>query len=115
MRSTIFIFLLFTISPLFTIGCNQIINRSLDAIKEESKSERIEDNKKISEEIDGTKKEKIPTNDLNKKLHTEKMEQDIDNLTVINSDERRRKYNFIGTTREGPYRSGSVDRINSDK
>ena len=115
MKSKYFLVTLFTISLLMSFGCDQILNRTLESIKEvkenpptlnQEKSEReelIPDKDRI---VNGTAKEE------------EKPSQKIVIENTSNADDNRileKEYNVIGTDKDGPYRSGEINRIRSRK
>ena len=110
MKSNIFIFTIFTISSLVLFGCDQIIDRSMGKISETKNNESTLTNKGSSlKSLDNSSKENIIKNpEQEKKLQDEDLSKD-------NSKELTKKYDVIGTNKDGPYRSGETNRIRSTK
>ena len=110
MKFNIFIFTIFTISSLVLFGCDQIIDRSMGKISETKNNESTLTNKGSSlKSLDNSSKEniiKIPEQE--KKLQNEDLSKD-------NSKGLKKKYDVIGTNKDGPYRSGETNRIRSTK
>ena len=110
MNSNIFIFTIFTISSPVLIGCDQIVDRSMGKISETKNNESTLTNKGNSlKSIDNSPKENII-----KKPEQEKKLPGKD-LSKDNNEDLKKKYEVIGTNKDGPYRSGETNRIRSTK
>ena len=110
MKSNIFIFTIFTISSLVLFGCDQIIDRSMGKISETKNNESTLTNKGSSlKSLDNSSKDNII-----KKREQETKLTDED-LPKDNSKGLKKKYDVIGTNKDGPYRSGETNRIRSTK
>ena len=110
MKSNIFIFTIFTISSLVLFGCDQIIDRSMGKISETKNNESTLTNKGSSlKSLDNSSKDNII-----KKREQETKLTDED-LSKDNSKGLKKKYDVIGTNKDGPYRSGETNRIRSTK
>jgi len=110
MNSNIFIFTIFTISSLVLIGCDQIVDRSMGKISEKKNNESTLTNKGSSlKSIDNSPKENII------KKPEQKQKLPGKDLSKDNSKELKKKYEVIGTNKDGPYRSGETNRIRSTK
>ena len=109
MKSNIFILIIFTISSLMLFGCDQIIDKSLEKLSKTKNNESILTNKESSlKSLSDSNKE----NSINK---PEEKKQTKEGLSKDNSDELKKKYEVIGTNKDGPYRSGETNRIRSTK
>ena len=110
MNSNIFILTIITISSLVLIGCDQILDRSMGKISEIKNNESTLTNKGSSlKSIDNPPKE----NNIKKPEQEEKLPGEY--LSKGNSKELKKKYEVIGTNKDGPYRSGETNRIRSTK
>ena len=110
MKSNIFIFTIFTISSLVLFGCDQIVDRSMGKISETKNNESTLTNKGSSlKSLDNSSKDNII-----KKREQETKLTDED-LSKDNSKGLKKKYDVIGTNKDGPYRSGETNRIRSTK
>ena len=110
MKSNIFIFSIFTISSLALIGCDQIVDRSMGKITETKNNESKFTNKGNSLiSIDNSPKENI----IEKPEHEKNLPGE--DFSKDNSKELKKKYEVIGTNKDGPYRSGETKRIRSTK
>ena len=110
MNSNIFIFTIITISSLVLIGCDQILDRSMGKISETKSNESTLTNKGSSlKSTDNSPKENI----IKKPEHEKKLPGE--DLSRDNSKELKKKYEVIGTNKDGPYRSGETNRIRSTK
>ena len=110
MKSRIFILLIFTISSLVLFGCDQIVERSLGNISKTKNSDSTLTNKESSlKSLDSSSEENI-TNKLDEK---ESIAEEV--LSNDNSNAFKKKYEVIGTSKDGPYRSGETNRIRSTK
>ena len=91
-------------------GCDQIVDRSLGKISETKNNESTLTNKGRSvKSLDNSPKENIVKKpEQDKKLPDEDLSKD-------NSKGLKRKYDVIGTNKDGPYRSGETSRIRSTK
>ena len=90
-------------------GCDQIIDRSLEKLSKTKNNESILTNKENSLKSLG---------DSNKENSIKKPEEKTkikEGLSEDNSKELKKRYNVIGTSKEGPYRSGETNRIRSTK
>ena len=109
MKSNIFILIIFTISSLMLFGCDQIIDKSLEKLSKTKNNESILTNKESSlKSLSDSNKE----NSINK---PEEKKQTKEGLSKDNSDELKKRYDVIGTNKDGPYRSGETNRIRSTK
>ena len=91
-------------------GCDQIVDRSLGKISETKNNESTLTNKGRSvKSLDNSPKENIVKKpEQDKKLPDEDLSKD-------NSKGLKRKYDVIGTNKDGPYRSRETSRIRSTK
>ena len=109
MKSNIFSLIIFTISSLMLFGCDQIIDKSLEKLSKTKNNESILTNKESSlKSLSDSNKE----NSINK---PEEKKQTKEGLSKDNSDELKKRYDVIGTNKDGPYRSGETNRIRSTK
>ena len=109
MKSNIFILIIFTISSLMLFGCDQIVDRSLGKISKTKNNESTLTNKESSlKSLDSSNKENIIKKKKRKKIPEEDLSKD-------NSKDLKKKYDVIGTNKDGPYRSGETNRIRSTK
>ena len=110
MKSRIFILLIFTISSLVLFGCDQIVDRSLGNISKTKNNDSTLTNKESSlKSLDSSSEENM-TKKFEKKENTA---EEI--LSNDNSNAFKKKYEVIGTNKDGPYRSGETNRIRSTK
>jgi len=110
MKSRIFILIIFTISSLVLFGCDQIVDRSLGHISKTKNNDSTLTNKESSlKSLDISSEENI-TKKLDKK---ESIAEEV--LSNDNSNAFEKKYEVIGTNKDGPYRSGETNRIRSTK
>ena len=110
MKSKIFILIIFTISSLMLFGCDQIVDRSLGNISKTKNNDSTLTNKESSlKSLDSSSEENI-TRKLEKKESTAE-----EVLSNDNSNALKKKYDVIGTNKDGPYRSGETNRIRSTK
>ena len=110
MKSNIFIVILFTISSLVLFGCDQIVDRSLGKISKAKNNESLLTNKESSlKPLDKSNKDNI----INKPEEEEKLPEE--SLSNNNSKELIKKYDVIGTNKDGPYRTGETNRLRSTK
>ena len=110
MKFNILILIIFTISSPILFGCDQIVDRSL------GKTNKIKSN----ESTLGTKEKPLKSlgsssKDNIKKKSKEKDSSVTGDLSNDNSEALKRKYDVIGTNKDGPYRSGETNRIRSTK
>ena len=90
-------------------GCDQIIDRSLEKLSKTKNNESTLTNKESSLK---------PLGDSNKENSIKKSEERKEikeGLSKDNSRELKKRYDVIGTNKEGPYRSGETSRIRSTK
>ena len=105
-----FMSIIFTISSLMLFGCDQIVDRSLKKISNAKNNESTLTNKKSSQKLlDNPSEENI-----RRKLE-EKESLEEERLSDDNSNAQKKKYDVIGTNKDGPYRSGETNRIRSTK
>ena len=91
-------------------GCDQIVDRSLGKISKTKNNDSTLTNKERSlKSLDSSSEENI-TRRLEKK---ESIAEEI--LSDDNSKTLKKKYEVIGTSKDGPYRSGETNRIRSTK
>ena len=110
MKSNIFILIIFTISSLVLFGCDQIVDRSLGKINKTKNNDSTLTSKESSlKYLDSSSEENI-TRKLEKKESTAK-----ESLSNVNNNALKKKYDVIGTDKDGPYRSGETNRIRSTK
>ena len=110
MKFNIFIFTIFTISSPVLIGCDQIVDRSMGKISETKNNESTLTNKGSSlESLDNSPKDNI----MKKREQETKLTEE--DLSKDNSKGLKKKYDVIGTNKDGPYRSGETNRIRSTK
>ena len=110
MKSRIFILIIFTISSLVLCGCDQIVDRSLRNISKTKNNESTLTSKESSLKTLDSSSEKNITRKLEKKENTAEEALSNDNSSVF-----KKKYEVIGTNKDGPYRSGETNRIRSTK
>ena len=90
-------------------GCEQIIDRSLEKINKTENNESTLTNRESSlKPLDNSIKENIIKEPEEKKIVE-------DDLYKDNNKELKKKYDVIGTNKDGPYRSGETNRIRSTK
>ena len=90
-------------------GCDQIIDRSLGKLSKTKNNESTLTNKESSlKSLGDSNKE----NSIKKPEEREKVRE---GLSKNNSKELKKRYEVIGTNKEGPYRSGETSRIRSTK
>ena len=110
MKSNIFIYIIITISSLILFGCDQIVDRSLGKIRETKNNEStLTKNESSLKSLDSSNKEDITNNPEGGRKIAE------EDLSVDNSKETKKKYDVIGTNKDGPYRSGETNSIRSTK
>ena len=109
MKSNIFILIIFTISSLMLFGCDQIIDRSLEKLSKTKNNESTLTNKESS------LKSLSDPNEKNSIKKPEEKKGAKEGLSKDNSKELKKRYDVIGTNKEGPYRSGETSRIRSTK
>jgi len=110
MKSSIFVLIIFTISSLILFGCDQIVDRSLGKISRIKNGESTLTKKESSLRSLGTSSEEnIAVKLEEKEFIAEENLSDDNDKTLI------KKYNVIGTNKDGPYRSGETNRIRSTK
>ena len=91
-------------------GCDQIIDRSLEKLSKTKNNESILTNKESSlKSLDSSSEENI-TKKLEQKEGTAE-----EVLSNDNNNAFKKKYEVIGTNKDGPYRSGETNRIRSTK
>jgi len=110
MKSNIFIFIIFTISSLTLFGCDQIVDRSMGKINETKNNESTLTNKESSQKSLDSPSEKNIIRQLEEKESIAEERLSNDNSNAI-----KKKYEVIGTNKDGPYRSGETNRIRSTK
>jgi len=92
------------------ISCDQIVDRSLGKISKTKTNESLLTNKESSlKTLDNSDKE----NNMNKPEKEKKLIEE--NLSNENSKELIKKYDVIGTNKDGPYRTGETNRLRSTK
>ena len=110
MKFNILVLIIFTISSLVLTGCDQIVDRSLGKISKTKNNESILNNKESSlESFNSSSEENIATK-LEKKESITGERLSNDNRKAL-----KKKYDVIGTNKDGPYRSGQTNRIRSTK
>ena len=109
MKSNIFILIIFTISSLILFGCDQIIDRSMEKLGKTKNNESTLTNKESS-----VKSLSDPNNENGNKKPKGGWEIK-EGLSKDHGKELKKKYDVIGTNKEGPYRSGETSRIRSTK
>ena len=110
MKSKIFILIIFTISSHMLFGCDQIMDRSLGNISKTKNNDSTLTNKESSlKSLDSSSEENI-TKKLEQKEGTAE-----EVLSNDNNNAFKKKYEVIGTNKDGPYRSGETNRIRSTK
>ena len=110
MNSNIFILIIFTISSLVLFGCDQIVDGSLENISKTKNHDSTLTNKESSlKSLDSSSEENI-TKKLEQKEGTAE-----EVLSNDNNNAFKKKYEVIGTNKDGPYRSGETNRIRSTK
>ena len=110
MKLNIFILIIFTISSLMLFGCDQIVDRSLKKISNAKNNESTLTNNESSQKSLDSPSEK----NIVRKLE-EKESIAEERLSNDNSNAIKKKYEVIGTNKDGPYRSGETNRIRSTK
>ena len=110
MKSNILILITVTISSLLMFGCDQIVDKSFEKIKKIKNNESTLINQKSSQKsLDSSSKE----NNTKKSENKESIEEE--GLSNSNNRATKRKYDVIGTNKDGPYRSGENKHIRSGK
>ena len=110
MKSKIFILIIFTISSLMLFSCDQIVDRSLGKISKTKNNDSVMTNKESSlKSLESSNEENITRKSEEKESITEE-EPSNDNSKTL-----KKKYDVIGTNKDGPYRSGETNRIRSTK
>ena len=104
-----------TVSYSLLFGCDQIVNRSLNTIKKQNNT-LSSSSKERSQQLGDDEKNFDSTlkTDVNKqatKLEMKHTHPKIDS----NEATKERVFEIIGTNKDGPYRSGNIKRLNSDK
>ena len=90
-------------------GCDQIIDRSLEKLSKTKNDESTLTNKESSlKSLGDSNKENSIKKPEEKKIIKEGLSKD-------KSKELKKRYDVIGTNKEGPYRSGETSRIRSTK
>ena len=90
-------------------GCDQIMDRSLEKLTKTKNDESTLTNKESSlKPLGDSNKEKSIKNPEEEKIIKEGLSKD-------KSKELKKRYDVIGTNKEGPYRSGETSRIRSTK
>ena len=90
-------------------SCDQIVDRSLGKISKAKNNESVLNNKESSlKPLDNYNRENITKKPEEEKLPGEDLSKD-------DSKELKKKYDVIGTNKDGPYRSGKTNRIRSTK
>ncbi|MDA9689047.1 hypothetical protein N9V13_01340 [Betaproteobacteria bacterium] len=111
MKSNIFTLIIFTISSLILFGCDQIWDRALGKINKTGSNDLTLTSEENSlKSLDGSSKESIL-----KKSEEEKESIEEEDISSDNSKPLKKKYDVIGTNKDGPYRSGETNRIRSAK
>ena len=110
MKSRIFILIIFTISSLVLFGCDQIVDRSLKKISKTANNDSALTNKENPMKSSDNSSEENITRKLEKKESIAE-----EGLSNDNSNALKKKYDVIGTNKDGPYRSGETNRIRSTK
>ena len=111
MKSHIFNLIIFTISSLILFGCDQIWDRAIGKINKTGNNDLTLTSEENSLKLlDDSSKENI----------IEKSEEEKENIAEEdipsdNSKPLKKKYDVIGTNKDGPYRSGETNRIRSAK
>ena len=91
-------------------GCDQIVDRSMGKISETKNNESTLTNKGSSlKSLDNSPKDNI----MKKREQQTKLTEE--DLSKDNSKGLKKKYDVIGTNKDGPYRSGETNRIRSTK
>ena len=91
-------------------GCDQIMDRSLENISKTKNNDSTLTNKESSlKSLDSSSEENI-TKKLEQKEGTAE-----EVLSNDNNNAFKKKYEVIGTNKDGPYRSGETNRIRSTK
>lgn len=91
-------------------GCDQIMDRSLGNISKTKNNDSTLTNKESSlKSLDSSSEENI-TKKLEQKEGTAE-----EVLSNDNNNAFKKKYEVIGTNKDGPYRSGETNRIRSTK
>ena len=104
-------------------GCDQIIDRSLEKLSKTKNNESTLTNKENSlRSLGDSNKENSIKKPEEKKKIKEGLSKDNskelkikEGLSKDNSNELKKRYDVIGTNKEGPYRSGETSRIRSTK
>ena len=111
MKSNIFISIIFTISSLTLFGCDQIVDRYLGEMSKTKNNESILINKERSvKSLDNSR-----NGNIIKKVEEEEKKITEEDLSKDDSKKLEKKYDVIGTNKDGPYRSGNTNRIRSTK
>ena len=110
MKSNISILIIFTISSLMLFGCDQIVDRSIEKISKTKNNESPLADKESSLKPSNNSSKKNITKESDKKESI--VEESLSNT---NSKILKKKYDVIGTNKEGPYRSGETNRIRSSR
>lgn len=91
-------------------SCDQIVDRSLGKISKAKNNESVLNNKESSLK---------PLDNYNRENITKKPEEEEklpgEDLSKDDSKELKKKYDVIGTNKDGPYRSGGTKSIRSTK
>ena len=91
-------------------GCDQIVDRSLGKISKTKNNDSVLTNKESSlKSLESSSEENITRKSEKKESITE---EDPSN---DNSNTLKKKFDVIGTNKDGPYRSGETNRIRSTK
>ena len=90
-------------------GCDQIIDRSLEKLSETKNNESTLANK------ESPLKSLADPNEENSIKKPEEKKIIKEGLSKDKSKELKKRYDVIGTNKEGPYRSGETSRIRSTK
>ena len=106
---------LLTISSPMLFGCDQIVDRSLESIEEIRKNKPVlEIEEKVREKfISNAEKKGNDTAEQIKLPQKEVINEDI--LNASDNGTTENKHDVIGTNKDGPYRSGDINRIRSGR
>ena len=92
------------------LSCDQIVDRSLGKISKTKNNDSVLTNKESSlKSLESSSEENITRKSEKKESITE---EDPSN---DNSNTLKKKFDVIGTNKDGPYRSGETNRIRSTK
>ena len=91
-------------------GCDQIVDRSLKKISNAKNNESTLTNKESSQKFLDNPSEENITRKLEKNENIAEESLSDDNIRAL-----KKKYDVIGTNKDGPYRSGETNRIRSTK